>query len=321
MGNAFNTLILGMNIEQFTSDMLQLRRAYLLGMFAALLLLGLAAWLLAQRALRPVAALTQTAEQITARGLDQRLTPMSSDQEFNRLITVFNAMMDRLEKSFQQAMHFSADASHELKTPLARLQVELEQALKNAPAGSLQQTTYSSLLDEIHRLKMIVQKLLLLALADAGQLRLNIETINLSEMIEGICEDMCVLAPHLKTEVNVEADVTVQADSLLLGQVLQNLASNSVKYNHDGGWIAIDLIVEHETIEIRISNSSQTIPEEDRERIFQRFHRGDSSRNGNIDGTGLGLSLSREIIRAHNGELDLLNPQDEFVTFRIKIPT
>ena len=139
-----------------------------------LLLAGLSAWFVAQRALRPIAALTRTAERVTARGLDQRIPAMPRDQEFNRLIIVFNEMLDRLEKSFQQATRFSADASHELKTPLARLQVELEQALESAPASSPQQEVYSSMLDEISRLKAMVQKLLLLSLADAGQLKVQV---------------------------------------------------------------------------------------------------------------------------------------------------
>ena len=313
MGNPHNTLVLGMNIEQFNADMRRLRRACLLGLPGVLLLAGLSAWFLAQRALRPVAVLTRTAERVTARGLDQRIPAMPRDQEFNRLITVFNEMMDRLEQSFQQATRFSADASHELKAPLARVQVELEQALENAPAGSLQQEVYSSLLDEVSRLKAIVQKLLLLSLVDAGQLRLNCEPVNLSRMLQNVIEDCQAQAPNLTVEHDLAPDIEVKADADLLEQALQNLASNGVKYNQPKGRIRFSLAKETDRVLVRVANTGPGISPADRDRVFQRFYRADPSRSDQVEGVGLGLSLAREIIRAHGGDL-VLGPAGEALT-------
>lgn len=305
MGNPYNTLVLGMNIEQFNADMHRLRRACLLGLPAVLLLAGLSAWFLAQRALRPVSALTQTAERVTARGLDQRIPAMTRDQEFNRLVTVFNEMMDRLEKSFQQATRFSADASHELKTPLARLQAELEQALESAPGGSPQQEVYSSLLDEISRLKAIVQKLLLLSLADGGRLCLHCEPVNLTQMVENVVEDCQAQAPTLTVERALAPDVRVNADPDLLEQALQNLASNAIKYNEPKGSIRFELATEVDRVFVCVGNTGPGIPPGERDRIFERFYRADKSRSRHVEGVGLGLSLSREILRAHGGDLVL----------------
>ncbi len=313
MGNPRNTLILGMDIKQFNSDMNQLGKACLLGLPVVLLLAGLSAWFLAQRALRPVAALTQTAERVTARGLDHRIPALTRDQEFNRLITVFNEMMDRLEKSFQQATRFSADASHELKTPLARLQVELEQALENAPSGSPQQEVYSSLLDEVSRLKAIVQKLLLLSLADAGQLKLKFESVNLTRMLGNVIEDCQAQAPNLSLEQSLAPNVQVNADPDLLEQALQNLASNAIKYNQPGGRIRFELARATGRAVVRVANTGPGIPTADRDRIFERFYRADPSHSDRVDGVGLGLSLSREILRAHGGDL-LLAPAGESLT-------
>ncbi len=298
----------------------ELRNTYLSALIVVLALVAGGAWFVARRALRPVTALTQTAERVTARGLDQRIPAMPSDAEFNRLITVFNEMLDRLEKSFTQATRFSADASHELKTPLARLQVELEQALESVPAGSPQQEVFSSLLDEVSRLKAIVQKLLLLSLADAGQLQLHLQSANLTLMLEGVIEDCRLQAPHLSVEQSLAPGVEVRADPELLEQALQNLASNAVKYNRGNGSIRFELARAGETALVRVTNTGPGIPATDRARVFERFYRADKSRSGKVEGVGLGLSLAREIVRAHGGELVLEDGGDSLTTFAIRLP-
>ncbi len=320
MGNPYMTIALGTDMREVNAGMAQLRRAYLFLLPAALLLVGLGAWFLAARALRPVTALTQTAERVTAQGLGQRIPAMTRDQEFNQLITVFNAMLDRLEASFLQATRFSADASHELKTPLARLQAELEHALQAPPAELPPQQVYSSLLEEIHRLKSIVQKLLLLSLADAGRLELKLEPVNVSAMLANVVEDSEALADGLKIEVESAADIRVRADAELLEQALQNLASNAIKYNREGGSIRFALTRVGDQVLIRVANTGTPIPEADRARIFERFHRADPARSGRVEGVGLGLSLAREIIRAHHGELALESSVADLTTFRVTLP-
>lgn len=320
MGNPYQTLILGADMADFDSRMAELRNTYLAAMLSALALVVGGAWFVARRALRPVTTLTQIAERVTARGLDQRIPAMTRDHEFNRLITVFNEMMTRLEKSFQQATRFSADASHELKTPLARLQIELEQALGSAPVESPQQEVYSSLLDEVSRLKAIVQKLLLLSLADAGRLQLRPEPLNLSRTLQNVVEDSQAQAPHLQIEHDLAPDVQVRGDADLLEQALQNLAGNAIKYNHEGGFIRFKLAVEEDRAVLRVTNTGPGIAESERESVFERFYRGDESRSGRIEGVGLGLSLSREILRAHGGELSLEASNSSLTTFVLRLP-
>jgi heavy metal sensor kinase len=320
MGNPYVTLIIGADIGEFNGRMIELRNTFLATLPVVLLLAAGGAWLVARRALRPVTALTRTAEQMTVRGLDQRIPAMTRDQEFNRLITVFNEMMDRLETSFRQATCFSADASHELKTPLARLQVELEQALESAPSGSPQQGVYGSLLDEISRLKAIVQKLLLLSLADAGRLQLNLEPVDLTRLLENVIEDCQAQAPNLTVEHDLAANVQVSADSDLLEQALQNLVSNAIKYNHANGRVVLELAREADRVRVRVANTGPGIPPADRHRVFERFYRGDPSRSGRVEGVGLGLSLSREIIRAHGGEVVLEDGGSDLTAFRVILP-
>ncbi len=308
-GNPYTTLVLATNLDELDADLRQLRGRYLAALPLILLVVGAGAWWLAARALRPVASLTRAAERITAQGLDQRIASPGNDHEFQRLVTVFNEMMDRLEKGFHQATRFSADASHELRTPLALLQVELEQALAATPAGSPQQQTYTSLLDEVQRLKAIVQKLLLLSLADTGRLQLHREPTDLSQLLANVLEDCTALAPALAIEHTLPAGVTVLADAVLLEQALQNLAGNAIKYNREGGRVRFELRTDADagTATITVGNTGPGIAAEDRPRIFERFFRGDRARTrqDTTASAGLGLSLSREILRAHDGDLAL----------------
>lgn len=320
MGNPYVVFVLGANLDEFDARMAEFRNTLLAALPCALVLAGLGAWFLAQRALRPVTALTETARHVTARGLDQRIPAMARDQEFNRLVTVFNEMLDRLETSFRQATRFSADASHELKTPLARLQVELEQAVQDAPAGSPQLEVYSSLLDEISRLKAIVQKLLLLSLVDAGRLQLAGTSVNLTRVLEAVIEDCRAGAPGLSVDCDLTPGIEVQADADLLEQALQNLASNAVKYNQPGGRIQFRLAREGPRACLRVANTGPGIPPVDRARVFERFYRADQSRSHRVEGVGLGLSLSREIFRAHGGDLALAPEEEALTVFTAWLP-
>ena len=324
-GNPYTTLILAANLDELNADLSRLQRRLLFVLPLVLVVVGAGAWWLAARALRPVEALTAAAERVTARGLDQRLFLSGNDREFQRLAAVFNAMLDRLEKSFHQATRFSADASHELKTPLALLQAELEQALAAAPTGSSQQQSYTSLLDEVQRLKAITQKLLFLSLADSGRLELHREPTDLSQLIANVIEDATALAPGLAIEAAFAPGVRVLADAVLLEQALQNLAGNAIKYNRDGGRIRFALTIDaaHARATVTVSNTGPGIAPEDRPRIFERFFRGDRARTRHAGvSLGLGLSLSREILRAHGGDLTLAPAHDsgDWTEFLVTLP-
>jgi two-component system, OmpR family, heavy metal sensor histidine kinase CusS len=257
---------------------------------------------------------------VTVKGLDRRVPIGTTDVEFVELIWVFNQMLERLERSFQQASRFSGDAAHELKTPLAILQGELERNMQQAEAGSPLQQNLTNLLDEVSRLNSIVRKLLLLSLADAGQINLHKVEVNLSQMLAVIVEDMELLAPDLKVQTDIHDGLWIWGDRDLLAQVLQNLIGNAIKYNLPNGWIRIQGWQEKTSVRITITNSSNDIPECDRDRLFDRFYRGDPARTRKVEGVGLGLSLSREIARAHHGELTLdLSPTGQ-TAFTLILP-
>jgi len=320
MGSQYVTLLLGMNMAGFYEDAGRYRNAFFISIPLALLLLACGGWLVAHRALKPVADITRTARSITVRGLNQRIITTGPDTELSQLARVINDMLDRLEKSFSQAVRFSADAAHELQTPLTVLQGNLDNAVQSAPFGSEEQKRCSRLLEEVSRLKNIVRKLLILARADAGQLVLNPIPVDMSRMVESAAEDAEVIGPHLKIEMKIRPGITVRADSDLLRMVIQDLTTNAVKYNIDKGLIRFDLRVKNGNAILLVSNTGPQIPDEACQRIFDRFYRVDKSRNSNTPGTGLGLSLAWEIVNAHNGKIGLESLQDNLTVFSLTLP-
>lgn len=320
-GNPYSEVVIAANLAESNRDLQEFGRRLLALLPVVLVVAAAIAWWLATRALRPVATLTAAAEAITAEGLDRRIAAPGHDREFQRLVSVFNAMLDRLEQGFHQARRFSADASHELKTPLALLQLELEQALRDAPAGSPAQQTYSSLLEEIQRLKAILDKLLLLSLADSGRMSLQRASVDLGRILEDILEDGAALAPQLHFKRSLESKVSVSADAVLIEQALQNLVGNAIKYNRPGGEISVTLATHGAIASVSVVNTGAGIAEEDRPRVFERFFRGDRARTRDATaGVGLGLSLSREILRAHGGDLVLTAANADRTEFTATLP-
>jgi heavy metal sensor kinase len=314
------TFVLGLNTRRITEEMAQIRHAVLMALPIALLFVAAGAWWISQRALKPIEAVTGTIREVKTKGLSQRVSDQKEDREFSELIALFNDMMDWLENSFRQAVRFSADASHELKTPLTVLQAQLEQAVHEAEPGSQEQRRYVAFGKELQRLKSITQKLLLLSRIDAGELKFHLRPLDLSQMIEGIAEDTEILAPELRIESEIAPGLQVMGDADLMKQVVQNLAANAVKYNCKGGFIRMALHADGERVRLSMANSGRGIPPEERGRVFTRFYRGDKARSRTVSGAGLGLSIAREIVRAHQGELVLETSSEESTVFCVSLP-
>jgi two-component system, OmpR family, heavy metal sensor histidine kinase CusS len=320
LGNQHITIMIGMDLTGFYEDAGRFKRTFLIAVPLALLLLAGGGWLIAHRALKPVALITRTAERITARGLDQRIPTMGADAELLQLIRVINNMLDRLEKSFGQAVRFSADAAHELQTPLTILQGVLDDAVQHSLPDTDEQRRYSSLLEEVQHLKNIIQKLLILARADADQLLPRAESVDLSVMVASVVEDAGIIAPHLSIETHILPQVIIQADPDLVRRVIQELTTNAVKYNTKDGLIRFRLTVQNNTARFSIANTGAPIPDKEQKLIFDRFYRIDKSRTDRVSGSGLGLSLAREIVLAHKGRLRLDTAADNLITFSISLP-
>ena len=313
-------LAIAVNLSTLDREMAGIRNAFVVVIPLILVSIAIGAWWVAGRALAPVRELTANLRNVTVKGLDRRVPTDRTDLEFIELLQVFNQMMARLERSFTQASRFSADAAHELKTPLSILQGDLERTLQAAPEGSQLQQRLSGLLDEVRHLSAIVRKLLLLSLADAGQMRVHTVEVDLSTLLNELAEDIELLAPDLQVRMQIDRGLIVNADLALLMQVLQNLISNATKYNLPNGWVNI-VAKQHDcSIILTIANSSKDIPSDERDRIFDRFYRGDPARNRHVEGLGLGLSLAREIVYAHNGNLTLDPTPTGQTVFTLTLP-
>ncbi len=309
-----------MSLAAVDAQMAALRNAFLLAVPLALALIGLGSWIVAARTLGPVRRLNASIRAVTAVGLDRRVSMREQDREFEELTLAFNEMLARLEKSFKQASRFSADAAHELKTPLAILQGQIEREINAAEVGSRIQGVLAGILDEVRRLSGISRKLLLLSQADAAQLRLQLAPVDLSAALLALAEDTRMLAPALQVREDVPSGIEVSADENLLTQILHNLISNAIKYNVEAGWIRIAAARTLQQVTVVVSNASAGIEAEDRVRLFERFYRADGARGRRVDGVGLGLSLSRELARAHGGDLKLEVAADRSVEVRLTLP-
>jgi len=316
----YSRVAVAMSLAAVDADLAALRNAFLFAVPLALVLIGLGSWIVAARVLRPVQRLNMSIRRVTAAGLDQRVTTREQDHEFEELTLAFNEMLGRLERSFQQASRFSADAAHELKTPLAILQGQIEREINQAEAGSRIQSVLAGILDEVRRLSAISRKLLLLSQADAAHLRLQLASFDLSAALLALAEDTRMLAPTLQVSEDIPPGISISADESLLTQILHNVISNAIKYNVEGGWIRIAASCSPERATVVISNASTGIDAEERGRLFERFYRADRARGRRVDGVGLGLSLSRELARAHGGNLELEVAQDRSVHLRLTIP-
>ncbi len=189
-----------------------------------------------------------------------------------------------------------------------------------APDGSPIQADLTSILDEVRRLSSISQKLLLLSKADAGRIDLYRAPFDLSKALEELAEDIRMLAPTLTITTAIEPAIVVMADGNLLQQILHNLLSNAIKYKLENGWIRIAKANWAHRVEVIVSNASKGIASAERGKLFERFYRADPAHSRHIEGVGLGLSVSREIARAHQGELTLEVHEDHSVQLTLALP-
>jgi signal transduction histidine kinase len=243
------------------------------------------------------------------------------NDEIGRLTRVLNEMFNRLNESFRQTERFSADASHELKTPLTVLRNSIEDLLESPMLTETDREAVAGLLEQTRRLSAITESLLLLSRADTGRLQLDLTLVDVCEIVRACAEDAEILAEEggISIQKNLPDSMVAGVDAGRLNQILWNLLDNAIKYNEHDGKIEIRAGTDPATkvVWIEIGNSGPGVSAALAPHLFERFFRSDPQ--GTAEGHGLGLSLSRELARAHGGDVTLQSSRGGWTVFRVTL--
>jgi heavy metal sensor kinase len=275
------------------------------------------------RTLNPVSKMARRAEQINSESLKERLPVENPDDELGELARVFNAMLGRIEQSFEQLQRFTADASHELRTPLAAIRSIGEVRLQKDASPEEYQDAIGSMLEEVNKLTGIVEELLMLSRADAGQISIQISVFPLMALVREAAALLEVLIQdkHLTFTLAGDESLGARADRLCIRQAVVNILHNAVKFTPAGGFISVVVECKNESeVELSITDSGSGIRAEDSVKIFERFYRVGGARKGEDGGAGLGLSIAKWAVEASDGELEMANVPGAGAKFSICLP-
>jgi heavy metal sensor kinase len=321
-GRVIHVIQVGMSLES-----LYVTRSRFLLIMAGVLPLGLlfaggGGWLLARRALAPVDRMTQAARRISAQHLAERLEESGAGDKLDRLASTLNAMLGRLDDAFQQIRQFSADASHELQTPVTILKGELEVALRAPRSAAAYQRHLQSALEEVDRIAMLVDGLLLLARADTGVLRLAQQPVDLAQLVQEVYEQTRGLAAtrQVSLALGALAPVTILGDYERLRQLLLNLVDNGLKYTPAGGRVTLSVQEEGGKICLRVADTGIGLDPAEQPQVFQRFYRTPAARAQARQGAGLGLCIVQSIAAAHGGNVHIDSTPGQGSTFTVQFP-
>ncbi|MCL5745385.1 MAG: ATP-binding protein [Acidobacteria bacterium] len=284
---------------------------------------SLVGYWMSRRALAPVDEITDAARSINAHSLSQRLSTPKTGDELERLFSTLNAMFERLDEAFSRITQFTADASHELRTPLAFMRATAEVALRRQRTDGEYREALGQILTELERTSTLVENLLLLARADSGAGGMHFQPVDLGLILREACEQGKVLAESKQVEFafHLPANpILMQGDAQALRRVFVILIDNAVKYTGTGGQIRVDLAEMNGSAFVKVTDSGIGIVEDDLPHIFDRFYRADKARSREMGGAGLGLSSTRWIVEAHDGEIQVESALGRGSAFSVSLP-
>jgi two-component system OmpR family sensor kinase len=289
---------------------------------AGISLLGLAGgWWVATRAIRPIEDISTTATKIAAGDLSQRINAADTDSELGRLASVLNSTFARLEAAFANQARFTADASHELRTPVSVILTQTQSALARERSGAEYQEALQACQRAAHRMRHLTESLLELARLDAGQEPVHRDSFDLSRVANDCVELVRPLAAERQVEIKCDLAATrCIGDAERIGQVATNLLTNAIQFNHEKGEVRITAHGENGTAVLTVADTGQGIPSEDLPHIFERFYRVDKSRSRIQGRTGLGLAIAKAIVDSHGGTIEVSSEPGAGSMFKVKLP-
>lgn len=311
----------GVNLSPVMEFQGNLGRGLLIALPVAGFIAFFGGMLLGRRAVAPVAELGEAAERIGVHAPTERLPLPACNDEIGKLTHLLNRSFDRLQEAYDSATRFSADASHQLKTPVAILRAGLDHLSRETGLDQPQAAEVAVLLQQTRRLTALIDDLLMLSKADAGRLQLEKESVDLVPLIAAAIDDLQTLAAesNLHIEAQLPDELTADVDRRAVTVILQNLIENAAKYTPSGGTVKIRASRDASRITLVVANTGTCLQPEDRERIFERFHRGPAV-GENVRGHGLGLSIARELARGHGGELRASDAPAGWIEFEFSLP-
>ncbi len=303
---------------------LHLFRYYLL-MFAPLLLLiaaGVGYWM-SRRALSPVDALVRSAREVSGTNLSSRLQKLETGDELQRLSDTLNEMLDRIETAFLRVTQFTADASHELRTPVSLIRTEAELALRRSRGEAEYKESLRHILLEAERTTGLIEQLLALARADSGGETLHMQPLDLGQALRSMVDSWQQVAIirdlQFSAKMNKD-DALVLGDETMLRRLIDILLDNAFKYTPSPGTVSLRLEQHEDAIAIAVQDSGVGIAKEEQSKIFERFYRVDQARSRGRGGTGLGLAIAHWIVTQHHGSIRVESQPGQGATFRVELP-
>jgi heavy metal sensor kinase len=294
----------------------------LLAVPPALLFAGVAGYRMARKVLQPLDKMALRAETITASDLDQRLPVENPNDELGRMARVLNDLLGRLQSSFETLKRFTADASHELRTPLSSIRSVGEVGLQRVHTPEEYRDIIGSMLEEVTRLTEMVEGLLSISRADAGQIVLHRTTFSALQLAREVVALLGLLAEEKGQQIQIEGDgaLCVSADRVVLHRGLANIVENAIKYGPAASEISILVARSGNYVDISIEDRGETIQENLREKIFERFFRIEASRSREAGGSGLGLAIAKWAIEVNGGSVGVQPGQHGGNLFLVRIP-